>query len=108
MSAVVQAAAVTHVLTTPRRRRRGRSRLPAAGAAVLVAWLAAASLASLLSPFGPNDIDLAARLMPPSWTHPLGTDTLGRDVLSRILHGARLTLFSSLTVIALGAVIGTV
>src|SRR5829696_2816336 len=107
MSAVVQAA-VKHALTTPRRRRRGRSRLPAAGAAVLVAWLAAASLASLLSPFGPTDIDLAARLMPPSWTHPLRTHTLGRDVLSRILHGARLTLFSSLTVIALGAVIGTV
>ena len=107
MSIVAQAE-VVQALGTPRRRRPGRFRLATAGAAVLVAWLAAASLASLPLALrterdrhgGPADAAL-------EWGHPLGTDTLGRDVLSRVLYGARLTLFSSLTVIVLGAAIGT-
>ncbi len=77
------------------------------GVAALLAWLLIASLASVISPYGPDTIVTTARLMPPSPVHLLGTDTLGRDVLSRVFHGARLTLFSSLTVIILGAVIGT-
>ena len=92
-------------------RRRGRARrfqLAALGGAILVAWLLGACFAPFFAPFGPNDVDMASRLLPPSLAHPLGSDTLGRDVFSRVLFGARLTLFSSLTVIVFGALIGTV
>lgn len=93
----------------PRRhKKRIRFKLAIIGAVVLFVWIVAACLAPLISPYGPNDVDMGKRLLPPSLAHPLGTDTLGRDVISRILHGARLTLFSSLTVIFLGALLGTI
>ena len=54
--------------------------------------LVAAVAAPLVAPYAPDAIDLAARRSPPSGTHWFGTDDLGRDVLSRLLHGARLSL----------------
>lgn len=102
------------IVNTPSqvRRRRfaarfGRYGLAWAGAVVLFAWIAVAVLAPFISPYDPNMPDLAVRLLPPSLAHPFGTDPLGRDVLSRVIHGARLTLLASLSVIAIGAVIGT-
>jgi peptide/nickel transport system permease protein len=91
-----------------RRRRGGRFGLAFFGAAVLVLWVVVACLAHLIAPYEPNLTDMSARLVGPSLAHPFGTDTLGRDVLSRVLHGARVTLWSSLTVIAVGALIGTI
>ena len=87
------------------------------GAGVAVASLvilglvgAAAIFAPLLSPADPIKNDLLERLTPPMWSaggsaaHPLGTDTLGRDVLSRLLYGARVSLVVGfVTVIAAGA-----
>jgi peptide/nickel transport system permease protein len=73
-----------------------------------VALLAVALLAPLFAPHDPNHQSLIARLRPPAmferglWTYPLGTDELGRDLLSRCLHGLRLTL----TLAVLGASIG--
>ena len=71
---------------------------------------AAAIFAPLLSPADPIKNDLLERLTPPMWSaggsaaHPLGTDTLGRDVLSRLLYGARVSLVVGfVTVIAAGA-----
>jgi peptide/nickel transport system permease protein len=68
------------------------------GAAVIVAAVAGAGAAPALAPADPVKNDLLARLNPPMWVvggdraHPLGTDTLGRDVLSRLLYGARVSL----------------
>ncbi len=63
------------------------------GAAVLLACLiGAAAAAPLIAPYAPAQIDLAIRLQPPSRAHPFGTDDLGRDVLARVLYGARVSL----------------
>jgi len=72
-------------------------------AAILVA---AGILAPFLSPRDPLHIDLALRLMPPSLHFPLGTDQLGRCVLSRTLHGARISLWAGLSATAGALIIG--
>src|SRR5690606_26292558 len=91
-------------------RRFRRHRLALASAALLALLIAAAILApQLQSVLGvdPNAVDLLARLEPPSPAHPLGTDDLGRDVLARLLDGARVSLFVGLTAALASAVIGT-
>jgi peptide/nickel transport system permease protein len=73
-------------------------------------------LAVLLGPFvykvGINDIDFKARLAPPSWAHPMGTDDLGRDLLARVLYGGRISLavgFASMVVaILVGVTVGAI
>lgn len=71
-----------------------------------------ASGAPLITPFDPNASALLQRLQPPafaggSWTHPLGTDHLGRDVLARSLYGARVSLLVAGVATVLGLVVGT-
>jgi len=66
--------------------------LGAAGAAICLVFLLCGIFAGLLAPRGVNEVDLTHRLQPPSLEFPLGTDALGRDLLSRILHGARLSV----------------
>lgn len=76
---------------------------------VLVATLSlAAVFAPLLSPHDPDAVDVASKFLPPSSTYPLGTDHLGRDVLSRVLFGARLSIGSALVATAGIALIGLV
>lgn len=88
-------------------RRRLRRYWPAwAGGGIVVAWLLIALLAPWISPYAPDAVDVVDRLQPPSGTHWLGTDVLGRDVFSRLLHGARLSLLAGFTVVILGAAIG--
>jgi peptide/nickel transport system permease protein len=82
-------------------------RLPTA--ALLAALVVAAALAPLLTSYDPNQTALLARLRPPvglggSWAHAIGTDQLGRDMLSRCLYGLR----NSLGIALLGSCIGTV
>ncbi|MDQ0314092.1 ABC transporter permease [Amorphus orientalis] len=64
--------------------------------------------APLLAPHDPNLADILNRLAPPSWTYPLGTDALGRCLLSRLLYGARLTVSAACLVVVVAATIGTV
>ncbi len=77
-------------------------RNPAAtvGLVVLVLLCLAAIAAPWISPFGPIQIKLSAKLQPPSWAHLLGTDHFGRDVLSRLLYGARVSLSIGVLVVA--------
>jgi len=83
------------------------------GAAILLAICAIAVLAPALAPHDPYAQDLARRLIPPhwhpkgDWTHPLGTDNLGRDYLSRTLYGARISLLIGLSVMVISGIIGT-
>jgi len=58
-------------------------------------------------PFGPNDIDVANRLQPPDAHHRFGTDELGRDVLARMLHGARVSLTVGLLATAMALIVGS-
>ncbi len=77
--------------------------------AVIVLVVSSAGLAApLLTPYDPLAIDIVGRLQPPSRAHPLGTDHLGRDLLSRIIHGARVSLGVGVTIAGLGALTGTV
>ncbi|MDQ0474355.1 peptide/nickel transport system permease protein [Labrys wisconsinensis] len=83
----------------------------AIGAAILGVWLAVAALAPVLAPYDPIVQDAAARLQAPTLAHPLGTDNFGRDILSRIIFGARIDLeIAVLGVVfpfAIGTVVGT-
>ncbi|HWQ16382.1 MAG TPA: ABC transporter permease [Sulfolobales archaeon] len=63
---------------------------------------------SLLTPYNPYDFDLSRARQPPSLAHPFGTDELGRDILSRILEGAKYTIGISIASVLLGVVIGVI
>lgn len=77
-----------------------------AGALILVLFALLGAAAPLLSPYAPDQQDLPHRLDSPSLGHPLGCDDLGRDVLSRLLHGARVSLGAGLVVTLLAGTTG--
>lgn len=74
----------------------------------IVILIVVAVFAPWVAPYPPNQTDLANRLAPPSWQHWLGTDTLGRDTLSRVIYGSRVSLLVGLVAVALSALIGVV
>lgn len=76
------------------------------GLAVILAWALIALAAPLVAPYGPLQQKVEDRLQPPSWQHPFGTDELGRDVFSRVVYGARISLPVGLVVIAFSLVLG--
>lgn len=80
--------------------------LKTGGSIVLLAALAAL-LGPALTPFDPAAQDLALRLTSPTLTHPFGLDELGRDILARVLAGARISFFVGLVVVSISATIGT-
>ena len=86
-----------------------RQRLALAGILLLLVFLACAVLAPHLAPHDIQmQLDLATRLTPPSSTHWFGTDELGRDVLSRTLYGARVSLTVAFAVVAISLITGLV
>ncbi|MBL8690001.1 MAG: ABC transporter permease [Rhodospirillaceae bacterium] len=89
-------------------RWRRRYGLAAFGAALVVLWILIAILAPWISPYPFEAVDVTKRLQPPSPVHWLGTDALGRDVLSRLLWGSRISLFAGIVVVAIGAALGVV
>lgn len=78
------------------------------GLALVVVMGAAALFAPLIAPHAPRSQDLAAALDGPSAAHLFGTDELGRDVFSRVLHGARISIGLGVAVVAVAAAIGIV
>ena len=84
--------------------------LGAAGLLAIVVMAAAAILADVIAPYDPEAIDFMAMLTAPSWEHPFGTDAFGRDILTRIIYGARTALtigfVSSFVGCTAGAAIG--
>ncbi|MBV9785184.1 MAG: ABC transporter permease [Acidisphaera sp.] len=93
-------------------RRFRRDWLSLVCAAFVVAMAAVALLAPMLAPHDPADADLLRRLLPPAWmsdgewSYPLGCDGLGRDILSRLIFGARLSLGIGVGVVLLATLIG--
>ncbi len=87
-------------------RRLRRNRAAIAGAGIVTVFVLLAVLAPVLVPFNPIQGELNDRLLPPSATHWLGTDELGRDLLSRILYGARVSLQIQLVAVVVALVIG--
>lgn len=77
------------------------------GAALCLALLAAAGLSLLWTPWPVDEIDMAVKLQPPGAAHWLGTDILGRDILSLLLAGARNAVLVGLIAVAIGLLLGT-
>ena len=99
---------------------RGRSPLQAAwhrlvanpvargGMAIIVVFSMMAVLSPVFLPYNAQvDADLLARLKPPGWAHPFGTDALGRDILMRVIHGARVSLGLGVGSVLVAALIGS-
>jgi peptide/nickel transport system permease protein len=110
MSAVLDSAAAPAV---PRPagfvRRLFRDKpLGAAAGVVFLLFLFCGVFADFLAPYGFNEIAPLKRLKPPSWDNPFGTDHLGRDVLSRCLYGAQLSVIIGLSAAALATVVSVV
>ena len=101
---------MVETLSTPAALRRPawrRSPLTVAGLALIATLALIAMLAPLIAPTDPLKQVLSTRLKPPSWDHWLGTDQLGRDVLSRMIYGARISLLIGTVVVGLAASVGT-
>jgi peptide/nickel transport system permease protein len=93
---------------SPGRRTWRRSRQVLLAGPAVAGLVLAAVLAPVLARLDPNALNPRAKAQPPSLAHPLGTDEFGRDLWSRLLHGARITLVVGLSSVALAAVSGTV
>ena len=89
------------------RRWARRYGLAAGGGAVIVLWILAAAFAPWITPYKPDVVNVAGRLASPSAAHWLGTDELGRDVLTRVIYGARTSLTVGFVVVLVGGAFGT-
>jgi peptide/nickel transport system permease protein len=90
------------------RKRFWKNRLAVGGSVIVVLLFAVSLLAPWLSPYDPNAIDLKQVLAPPSSGHPFGTDPLGRDVLSRMIWGAGISLKVGFIATGIAILIGTI
>lgn len=86
-----------------------RNRLAVIGFIVLVVLVGSAAFAPIVAPYDPLEMDLLNTYAPPgSAGHLLGTDNFGRDILSRLIYGARISLYIGIVVVSIAASIGTV
>ncbi|HYN90096.1 MAG TPA: ABC transporter permease [Ardenticatenaceae bacterium] len=107
--------AVVHPVLPPRRTAIGtlltflrRNHLALAGVLIVLAWVFITIAAPVLAPYGPYQQNISDRLDPPTAEHRFGTDQLGRDVLSRVMYGGRISLPAALAVILLAGIVGTI
>ena len=83
------------------------------GMVIILLWIFCAIFASVISPYGPNEVDIMQRMKPPAWmnggsdAHLLGTDEMGRDVLSRLIYGCQISLLVGMMSVVVSMVIGT-
>ena len=98
----------TRSMRSPLLRALLRHRLAVAGLVIIALLCLMAIFAPLIAPYSPYDQDLYAVLSPPSATHWLGTDNLGRDLLSRVIYGAQVSLLVGVVSTLLSSVIGVV
>ena len=89
-------------------RRLLRNRLAVAGGLVVVFFFLVAAFPALFTSQNPDRIDVANILRPPSAAHPLGTDDLGRDVLARVVYGARVSMKVGFVAVGIATAIGLV
>jgi peptide/nickel transport system permease protein len=85
-----------------------RNKLAVIGLCFILFWVIAAILAPHVAPYDPLALNFADKMLPPCASHPLGTDQYGRDVLSRILYGARISIWCGVISVGISLVIGTV
>lgn len=105
------AVGTSDVLRTPRfgrRRARGRSPYTVFLIVLCGALVLTALLGPLLAPYPPDATNILAASLPPSLAHPLGTDSLGRDLLSRLLWGAQISYAAAALIVVISIVLGIV
>ncbi|MBA3416833.1 MAG: ABC transporter permease [Chloroflexia bacterium] len=116
MATQIATATLAPALTAPRRTRSlsleavhalGRNPAALLGLGIVVAWLLLGLLAPVLPIANPDAQALTERLQPPSGEHLLGTDDLGRDLFSRIIHGARVSVPAGILVILITGTVGS-
>jgi peptide/nickel transport system permease protein len=90
------------------RRAAGHNLLATTGAVLIVLFVVCALFAPWIAPQDPAHIDLPARLMKPSAAHWFGTDELGRDILSRVIYGARISMLVGSCVVATSLTLGLI
>jgi peptide/nickel transport system permease protein len=78
----------------------------AVGGSLVLGLLVLIVLLAFLSPYDPEASTLSERLQPPSWRHPMGTDALGRDLLTRVLYGGRISLTVGVMVVTISLTVG--
>jgi len=113
MTAQARIAALEALSTEKRLRDRLffrllRNRLALVGMIITFIVIVVAALAPIIAPYDPLEIRLSDRLKPPDSTYLLGADHLGRDILSRIIYGAQITLEVGVISVALGTIIGLI
>jgi peptide/nickel transport system permease protein/oligopeptide transport system permease protein len=89
-------------------RRFRRSRVAVLGAFIIVMLVLIAVFADVIAPYSPTQVQLNAQFEPPSLQHPFGTDYFGRDILSRVIYGARISLLIGLVPTFIAMFVGTV
>lgn len=88
--------------------RLKKNKLAMGGGVIVITMFAISIFAPLISPYNPNHIDIENILASPSWSHLLGTDELGRDVLSRMIWGSRISLKVGFVAVGISTFIGVV
>ncbi len=83
-----------------------RHKIGMTGLVIILVIIVCAALAPVLAPYDPAEIDYESMMTPPSWAHLLGTDEIGRDILSRLIYGAQVSLKVVFVSIFLSLVIG--
>jgi peptide/nickel transport system permease protein len=87
-------------------KRLVKRRVAVLGLGIFLAVVACASLAGWIAPYGPNEMVVGDQLLPPSRDHWMGTDMLGRDVLSRIIYGSRISVYVGVVSMLIATCIG--
>ncbi len=107
MASAVNADPVANVVPSRTPRRRRRPGLAAVGAVIVGLFVVMAIAPGLFSSQSTTTLDVGRQFLPPSLDHLFGTDEVGRDIFSRVVHGTRYTLSMSVAIVAIAAVIGT-
>jgi peptide/nickel transport system permease protein len=84
-----------------------RNRLATVGGTIVFLLIIIAIFAPFLAPYNPNEMDSANTIAPLSWSHPLGTDEFGRDTLSRLIYGARISIQVGAISVLISSIVGT-
>src|SRR3989338_2847316 len=89
-------------------RRFKKNRLAVFGGIIVIILFAIAIIAQFITPHGPDEIDVKHVLLPPSLQHPFGTDDLGRDILSRVIYGSRISLAVGFVAVGIATLAGII
>ena len=85
-----------------------KNSLTFAGCIIVLLMLTVGVTAPLLAPYNPVTIDIPGKLLPPGVEHWFGTDEMGRDILSRVMYGCRISIQVGLSIVLIAAIAGTV